>query len=165
MVQGSHQGGINKNPIYSMIRTCDDTDRLEYRKNSCRPISKSTHSFLKTVKRLFTNNRSVSTRVAARKWKVSQSSLMRAKKDTLGIHGDMKRSTWSTYRTKSNEQEMDANMCTKTADSSAVAKISNPPNVPRCRGIEKFWALVKRDYHKYPTAPQNLRGFSQVWHM
>lgn len=284
-VQHFHREGINKNTIYSMLRRYDETGRLEYRKITGRPISKSTPVFVNNVKRLFTNNRALSTRVAARKLKVSQGTVMKIKKDVLGIRAYKKRSApkyiknqkqraktgckkvyekqlthhlviddetyvaadpsdisameffhathpksppyedrvkakakffkkylvWQALDEKGRvsrpyvcegslnsvvylrecimkllvpfiDEVYDrstiifwpdlstvhyANIVTsylREAGIQFVPKVSNPPNVPQCRGIEKFWALVKREYHKYPKAPKNLRGFSQVWY-
>lgn len=43
-----------------------------------------------------------------------------------------------------------------------VKKQDNAPNVPQARPIEKFWALIKREYSRRKNAPKNLRGFQQV---
>lgn len=38
-----------------------------------------------------------------------------------------------------------------------VERDENAPNLPQCRPIEKFWALVKHKVSKYPNPPKNRR--------
>lgn len=43
-----------------------------------------------------------------------------------------------------------------------VEKKDNAPNVPQCRPIEKFWALIKKEYSKKKRAPKNFEGFRRA---
>lgn len=43
-----------------------------------------------------------------------------------------------------------------------VEKKDNAPNVPQARPIERFWALIKKEYSKRQKLPKNFRGFAQV---
>lgn len=44
-----------------------------------------------------------------------------------------------------------------------VPKEDNPPNVPQCRPIEKFWALCKLEYKRRKKNLSNLAAFKKEW--
>jgi DNA-binding transcriptional regulator YhcF (GntR family)/transposase len=44
-----------------------------------------------------------------------------------------------------------------------VPKIDNPPNLPQCRPIEKFWALCKMEYHRRRKNLTNPTAFKREW--
>ena len=48
-------------------------------------------------------------------------------------------------------------------DISFVAKDMNPPNVPQCRPIERYWALVKAKLQKTEQAAKNIEDFKRKW--
>ena len=43
-----------------------------------------------------------------------------------------------------------------------VPKVDNPPNIPQCQLIEKFWALCKMEYHRRKNL-SNLAAFKREW--
>lgn len=45
-----------------------------------------------------------------------------------------------------------------------VRKEKNPPSLPQARPIERYWALVKREYKKRRQPPKNLRSFARIYH-
>jgi hypothetical protein len=44
-----------------------------------------------------------------------------------------------------------------------VEKDINPPNVPQCRPIERYWALVKGILRKTGQAAKNQTDFTRKW--
>lgn len=44
-----------------------------------------------------------------------------------------------------------------------VPKDKNPPNLPQCRPIEKFWALSKRAYKDRTRDKVDLAGIRRIW--
>lgn len=44
-----------------------------------------------------------------------------------------------------------------------VPKVDNPPNLPQCRPIEKFWALCKIEYHRTGKNLTDLTAFKREW--
>ena len=44
-----------------------------------------------------------------------------------------------------------------------VERYDNAPNVPQARPIEKFWALCKAEYKKYPDPAKNVSEFGRRW--
>jgi hypothetical protein len=44
-----------------------------------------------------------------------------------------------------------------------ISKYENAPNVPQARGIEKFWALCKKEYSKRKSASTSITSFQKVW--
>lgn len=46
-----------------------------------------------------------------------------------------------------------------------ISKKENGPNMPQCRPIEKFWALVEREMAAYSTPAKNLKSFSMRWNI
>ncbi|KAF2881252.1 hypothetical protein ILUMI_24919 [Ignelater luminosus] len=43
-----------------------------------------------------------------------------------------------------------------------VTKVNNAPNTPQVRPIEKYWALLKREYAKRKTPAKNLNSFCRI---
>lgn len=44
-----------------------------------------------------------------------------------------------------------------------VPKDMNPPNVPQCRPIERYWALVKAILKKTEGAAEGIKDFEEKW--
>ncbi len=44
-----------------------------------------------------------------------------------------------------------------------VPKVDNPPNLPQCRPIKKFWALCKIKYHQTGKNLTDLTAFKCQW--
>jgi len=44
-----------------------------------------------------------------------------------------------------------------------VKKDKNPPNLPQARPIERYWALVKRQYKRRQKAPKSLTSFKRMY--
>lgn len=44
-----------------------------------------------------------------------------------------------------------------------VPKLDNPPNIPQCRPIEKFWALCKAEYYRRGKNLTDLGQFKRQW--
>lgn len=44
-----------------------------------------------------------------------------------------------------------------------VSKDNNPPNVPQCRPIEKYWALIKTNLRKSNQTSNDIKDFEKKW--
>lgn len=44
-----------------------------------------------------------------------------------------------------------------------VSKDKNPPNVPQCRPIERYWALIKNNLRKSNQASNDIKDFEIKW--
>lgn len=44
-----------------------------------------------------------------------------------------------------------------------VPKIMNPPNVPQCRPIERYWAIIKANLRKSEQKCENIADFRRKW--
>lgn len=53
----------------------------------------------------------------------------------------------------------------KSQNIETVSKCENAPNLPQARPIEKYWALVKREYRRYHDNSKSLASFSKRWHL
>ncbi|KAF2895914.1 hypothetical protein ILUMI_10262 [Ignelater luminosus] len=44
-----------------------------------------------------------------------------------------------------------------------VPKAQNPPDLPQCRPIERYWVLCKPEYEKYGLQTNFLGSFKRLW--